>query len=117
MPCCHRCGPRNRGLRPAAARQTASYALAAIAAERGAAAEGDDAPGPVADREQHAAAEIIIGIAAAFGPAQQAALDQQRLGEIGGQRAAQRVTVASLAGIRGPAQAEAADRLFVEAAR
>src|SRR6185312_7748340 len=76
-----------------------------------AAAESDDAPFAVTDREDHAVAEIIEAVAAAFGAPQQPGFDQQRFGEILAQRAFERV-----AALRRIAQAKAADRREVEAA-
>jgi len=76
-----------------------------------AAAEGDDPPAAIADREDHPVAEVIVGRAAILGPAQQAAFDEQRLGDLSRERALQ-----GLAALRGEAEAEAADRRLVEAA-
>ena len=77
-----------------------------------AAAKGDDPPGAVTDREQHAAAEIVVWLAATFRPAQQAAFDQQGFRKFAGQRAAQRLPV-----IGRPAEPEAPDCLLVETPR
>ena len=68
-------------------------------------------PAPVADRKHDPPAEIIERLALS-GSMQQPSLDQQRLGIIGGERAAQRLPV-----VRRPAEAKAADGLDVKPAR
>ncbi len=83
-----------------------------LAVAHHAAAEGDHAPAPVHNRKQDAATKIIVGVAAAFRPAQQPDLERAGLFVILGRQHA--LEPAAIVGRE--AQAEAGDRLVGQAA-